>query len=169
MRQEQARALVRPATANDLDSITRIYNHYILNTIITFEEQPVSRTEMAGRMEGIASASLPWLVAEQHGEVLGYAYAGRWKSRYGYRFSVESTVYLDPAAMGKGLGGTLYGNLLKILRDEKFHVAIGGIALPNPASVALHEKLGFRKVAHYREIGFKFDQWIDVGYWQLSL
>jgi len=166
---QRTEALVRPVTSGDAEAITRIYNHYILNTIITFEEQPISATEMAGRMEGVASAQLPWLVAEQHGNVLGYTYAGRWNSRYGYRFSVESTVYLDPAAAGRGVGSKLYGNLLDILRDMKLHVVIGGIALPNPSSVALHEKLGFRKVAHYREVGYKFDQWIDVGYWQASL
>jgi len=160
---------VRPVTIEDVEAITRIYNHYVLNTIITFEEQAISATEMARRISGIAAAHLPWLVAEQQGNILGYAYAGRWKSRHGYRFSVESTVYLDPAAVGQGLGRKLYENLLSILRDMKLHVVIGGIALPNPSSVALHEKLGFRKVAHYREVGFKFQQWIDVGYWQASL
>jgi phosphinothricin acetyltransferase len=161
--------VVRPVTIDDVEAIIRIYNHYILNTIITFEEQAISATEMARRISGVAAAQLPWLVAEQHGNILGYAYAGRWNSRYGYRFSVESTVYLDPAAVGQGLGRKLYGSLLSILRDMKLHVVIGGIALPNPSSVALHEKLGFRKVAHYREVGFKFQQWIDVGYWQASL
>jgi phosphinothricin acetyltransferase len=161
--------MIRPATDSDLGSIARIYNHYILNAIATFEEEPVSTSEMAERLEVIRSASLPWLVADQDGQVVGYAYAGKWGGRCSYRFSVESTVYVDPAAVGHGVGTTLYEVLLDTLRDRSVHVVIGGIALPNAASVALHERLGFQKVAHFREVGFKFNQWIDVGYWQTAL
>jgi phosphinothricin acetyltransferase len=161
--------MIRPATDNDLRSIARIYNHYILNAIATFEEEPVSTGEMAGRLEVIRSASLPWLVADRDGQVAGYAYAGKWGGRCSYRFSVESTVYVDPAAVGQRVGTALYEALLDTLRDRSVHVVIGGIALPNPASVALHEKLGFQKVAHFREVGFKFNKWIDVGYWQTAL
>jgi phosphinothricin acetyltransferase len=82
---------------------------------------------------------------------------------------VESTIYLRPDAAGRGLGTKLYSSLLAELRDRQLHVAIGGIALPNAASVALHEKLGFEKVAHFRQVGNKFDRWVDVGYWQLIL
>lgn len=161
--------MIRPATESDLESIARIYNHYILNAIATFEEEPISTSEMAGRFEVVRSADLPWLVAEQHGQVSGYAYAGKWGGRCSYRFSVESTVYVDPAAVGCGLGRALYEVLLDTLRHRSVHVVIGGIALPNAASVALHERLGFQKVAHFREVGFKFNKWIDVGYWQMTL
>lgn len=161
--------MIRPALACDADAIARIYNHYTLNTTISFEEVEVSAQEMAARIEELAAASLPWLVAEQDGRVVGYAYASKWKGRCAYRFSVESTVYLDPAHTGRGLGSTLYEALFAALRDKGMHVVIGGIALPNPASVALHEKLGLQKVAHFKEVGFKFDRWIDVGYWQVSL
>ena len=161
--------MIRPAAHSDLEEVARIYNHYILNDIATFEEKPVSASEMAGRLDVVQSAGLPWLVAEEHGKVLGYAYAGRWSGRCSYRFSVESTVYVDPAAVGQGLGTALYEVLLGTLRDRSVHVVIGGIALPNAASVALHERLGFQKVAHFREIGFKFNKWIDVGYWQTAL
>lgn len=162
-------SVIRPATESDADSIARIYNHYILNTVVTFEEQAVSSQEMAARIAEVTSASLPWLVAEDAGRIVGYAYASKWKGRCAYRFSVESTVYLDPDCVGKGYGTRLYESLFAALRERGMHVAIGGIALPNPASIGLHEKLGLKKVAHFSEVGFKFDQWIDVGYWQATL
>ena len=102
-------------------------------------------------------------------QVVGYAYAGRWHDRSAYRYSVETTIYLDADHLGKSIGSGLYAALLQQLKERGMHVAIGGIALPNPGSVALHEKLGFRKVAHYGEVGFKFNRWIDVGYWQHAL
>jgi phosphinothricin acetyltransferase len=161
--------MIRHAAHSDLEGVARIYNHYVLNAIATFEEEPISAGEMAGRRAAIESAGLPWLVAEQGGQVVGYAYAGKWSGRCSYRFSVESTVYVDPAAVGQGVGTALYKVLLDTLRDKSVHVVIGGIALPNAASVALHERLGFQKVAHFREVGFKFNRWIDVGYWQTAL
>ena len=123
---------------------------------------------MASRIRQI-SESLPWLVIEENDQILGYAYAGKWHSRDAYRYSAESTVYLDPKSGGKGYGSLLYQRLLDDLKDRQYHIVIGGVALPNPASVALHEKFGFKKVAHYEEVGFKFGQWIDVAYWQLTL
>ena len=100
---------------------------------------------------------------------MGYASATKWKGRSAYRFSVETTIYLAPHSVGKRIGTELYRHLLDQLRDLGLHTAIGGVALPNPASVALHEKCGFRKVAHFGEVGFKFGKWIDVAYWQVSL
>jgi phosphinothricin acetyltransferase len=120
-------------------------------------------------MKAVADALLPWLVAEQNRQVVGYAYAGKWHGRSAYRFTAESTVYLHEQFVGCGLGRELYEALLLELRSKSVHAVIGGIALPNPASVALHEKLGFEKAAHYREVGFKFGRWIDVGYWQKML
>lgn len=161
--------MIRPVTTADSEAITRIYNHYVLNTIITFEEQPIAATEMMGRIQEIFGAGLPWLVLETAEGVTGYAYAGRWKTRSAYRLSVESTIYLDPVVTGSGHGLALYSKLISELRDIALHTVIGGIALPNLASVALHEKLGFRKVAHFEQTGWKFEKWIDVGYWQLLL
>jgi L-amino acid N-acyltransferase YncA len=157
---------IRPATAADSDAIVAIYNHFVQHTIVTFEEEPVSATELTRRMESVWSASLPWLVAERGTAVLGYAYATRWKERIGYRFSVESTVYLATDAAGQGIGTMLYQELFVLLRARGVHAAIGGIALPNAASVALHEKVGMHKVAHFEQTGFKFGRWIDVGYWE---
>lgn len=162
-------AIIRAATAADAEAVAEIYNYYVTNTVVTFEEEPVSPLDMARRINEIASASLPWLVAELHGRVLGYAYASKWKGRSAYRFSVESTVYVDRSHLGQGLGSRLYGELLPILADSGMHIVIGGVALPNPASVALHEKLGFVKVAQLPEVGFKLGQWIDVGYWYRTL
>ena len=161
-------ALIRPAGVADADAIARIYNHYIRETVVTFEEEEVSTREIAGRIEQIVGASLPWLVVEHAGSVTGYAYAGAWHLRSAYRYSVESTIYLDHGHTGNGTGTRLYESLLAILRAKSLHVVIGGIALPNAASVALHERLGFKKVAHFREVGFKFGRWVDVGYWQAS-
>lgn len=159
--------MIRPALPADAEAIARIYNYYILNTVVTFEEQVVTAQAMEDRLQEVGSASLPWLVAEAPGSIIGYAYASRWKDRSAYRYSVESTVYLDPAALRVGFGSGLYDALLTNLRQQKLHVVIGGIALPNEASIRLHEKIGFRKVAHFNEVGFKFDRWVDVGYWQL--
>lgn len=161
--------LIRNANENDAEAIARIYNHYILNTVITFEEETVSNQEIASRIKEIKSASLPYLVVEQNGEVFGFAYAGKWKSRSAYRYAVESSVYLDPGLVGEGFGSQLYVSLLDQLREMGVHTVIGGVALPNPASVRLHKKLGFTKVAEFHEVGFKFGKWIDVGYWQLKL
>jgi len=160
--------MIRPATTADAAAVAEIYNHYILNTIVTFEEEAISAAEMAGRITEITAAH-PWLVWADGERILGYAYAGKWKSRCSYRYSVESTVYLDQAATGRGLGRQLYGALLSELRKTNTHVVIGGVALPNAASVALHEKLGFQKIAHFREVGWKYEKWIDVGYWELVL
>lgn len=160
--------MIRPALPADVEAIARIYNYYILNTVITFEEQVVAPQIIAQRIDEVGAAALPWLVSESSGAVVGYAYASQWKDRSAYHYSVESTVYLDPAALGVGLGSQLYDALLDDLRRQKVHVVIGGIALPNPASIRLHEKFGFQKVAHFKEVGFKFDRWVDVGYWQLT-
>jgi phosphinothricin acetyltransferase len=160
---------IRPAKASDAEAITGIYNHYILNTVITFEEQAITKADSVTRMKEVTENALPWLVAESEGNLAGYAYGSKWKGRCAYRFAVESTIYLTEASKGHGIGSELYGALLTELRHRKLHVAIGGIALPNEPSVKLHEKLGFQKVAHFKEIGFKFEKWIDVGYWQVVL
>lgn len=161
--------MIRAATAADRDALATIYNPYINDTIITFEEEPVTGAEMEKRLAEVAAASLPWLVAEEGGEVIGYAYASKWKGRCAYRFSAESTVYLAPAAQRRGIGTALCESLFTLLRAQHIHAVMAGIALPNEASVALHEKLGMKKVAHFEAVGFKFQRWIDVGYWQRLL
>jgi len=160
---------IRDASAADAGAIAGIYNHYVTDTVVTFEEDPVDAAEIARRVEEIRSASLPWLVAETAGQVVGYAYATKWRARIAYRFSTEITVYLAPGLSGRGLGSRLYDALFPLLQARGIHAVIGGIALPNEASVALHEKFGLRKVAHFEEVGFKFNRWVDVGFWQRTL
>jgi L-amino acid N-acyltransferase YncA len=160
---------LRDARPSDAPAIAAIYTHYVLNTAISFEEEAVGADEMARRIADVQAAGLPWLVLEDGDAVAGYAYASKWRVRHAYRYSVESTVYLADGLNGGGLGSTLYRALLERLRQAGCHLVIGGIAQPNPGSVALHEKLGFEKAAHFTEVGYKFGKWIDVGYWQLTL
>ena len=159
--------MIRNIRVSDAKAICDIYNHYILNTIISFEEEPVSETEMVDRIQ--SRGDKPWIVYEKDGHISGYAYTRNWRVRHAYRFSVESGIYLNHLDTGKGLGTILYRELLDHYKNMDIHAVIGGIALPNPASIALHEKFGFEKVAHFKKVGFKFDQWIDVGYWELIL
>jgi len=161
--------MIRPVHPSDNAAICRIYNHYVLHTVVSFEEEAVAPEEMARRIESVAAAGLPWLVLEEEGRLIGYAYTTPWKTRPGYRYAVESSVYLEAPTGGKGYGSRLYAELLAELRRRPLRTVIGGIALPNDASVRLHEKLGFRKVAHFERVGWKCGRWVDVGYWQLSL
>jgi phosphinothricin acetyltransferase len=163
------RSKIRQASGGDAEAIARIYNYYVENTVVTFEEEPVSAQAMEARIVETQGLSLPWLVAEDEARILGYAYAGRWKARSAYRFAAETTVYLEHGQQRRGIGTALYAALLPILRSQGMHVAIGGAALPNEASVALHEKLGFELVATFRQVGFKHDRWVDVAYWQVVL
>lgn len=160
---------VRSADEHDAVRIAAIYNGYIADTCITFETDPVTVAEMAQRIRETHHLSLPWLVAEDDGQLCGYAYASKWKGRCAYRFSVEATIYLDPASTGKGIGIELYTALIEAIKAASMRSVIGGIALPNDESIRLHERLGFRKVGHFEKVGFKHDRWVDVGYWQLQL
>lgn len=159
---------IRLATIGDAADIAAIYNHYIATTTISFEEQAVSDNDMAKRIADVG-ARLPWYVFVEDGMVTGYAYATPWRVRSAYRFSVETSVYVAPSRVGRRIGARLYRTLLDDLRARGLKMAIGGIAQPNPASVALHEALGFNKVAHFAKVGWKFDRWVDVGYWELQL
>ncbi|MFM1852055.1 MAG: Phosphinothricin N-acetyltransferase [Verrucomicrobiota bacterium] len=161
--------MIRHATLEDGVAIAAIYNHYIANTVVTFEEEPVDAAEMAGRVGDTRKCGLPWLVAVEADRVVGYGYLTKWKSRCSYRYSVESSIYFAPDATGRGLGSEIYRHLIDAARALGLHAIIGGVSLPNPASTALHEKIGFKQVAHFRETGFKLNQWIDVGYWELLL
>jgi phosphinothricin acetyltransferase len=122
---------------------------------------------MAARVSEVQGQSLPWLVACSGSVVVGYAYASRWKARSAYRHSVETTIYLENGRQGGGIGTKLYSELLSVLRSRGIHAAIGGAALPNEASAAIHAKLGFEHVATFRQVGYKHDRWIDVAYWQV--
>ena len=159
---------IRPVTLDDARAIAAIYNPYIADSVITFEEQPVKAAEMARRIAAVVPR-LPWLLLEQEGRVLGFAYASPWRERTAYRHTVETTIYLESRFAGQGMGKLLYDALLNDLRKIGLHTAIGVISLPNPASVALHERCGFTNAGHLSEVGWKFGRWVDVGYWQLML
>jgi L-amino acid N-acyltransferase YncA len=160
--------MIRSVSSSDAEDICDIYNHYVKNSVITFEEIEVSLEDMRLRIAGV-TAKLPWIVFCEKEKILGYAYAGEWKLRCAYKFSVETTVYLHSDATGKGIGTILYQELIERLTKLDLHVAIGGISLPNDGSIALHEKFGFEKIAHFKEVGYKFNKWVDVGYWELIL
>lgn len=159
---------VRPCQPDDVAAICEIYNHYITQTVITFEEVPLTVSEMAQRVETYTRRH-PWLVCEHEGVIVGYAYASTWRERAAYRHTAEATVYVRAGQAGRGHGKALYTALLAALAGQGCHVVLGCIALPNVESVALHEHFGFTKVAHFNEVGRKFDQWLDVGYWQKVL
>ncbi len=160
--------MIRNAKPDDAASIAAIYNPYVEATVITFEETPLSDSEMATRIAGVMK-DYPWIVAEENGEVMGFAYANRFDARDAYRHAVETTVYVRMTRTGRGLGSRLYRALIEDLIARGYHCAVARIALPNDTSVALHEKFGFVKVAELREIGYKLDRWVDVGYWELLL
>jgi phosphinothricin acetyltransferase len=160
--------MIRPVQLSDAQALVEIYNPFIRSTTITFEEEEITAEEMASRIAKV-TASYPWIIWEEGGLVLGYAYGSTWRSRPAYRFATETTIYLGPEGLGKGMGSRLYEALLTELQQRGFHSALGCLALPNEPSVRLHEKLGFRKVGHMREAGWKFGAWVDVGFWERML
>lgn len=162
--------MIRSAKTEDAIAIVEIYNHYILHSHATFEISPIDSAEMVKRMEKIQHEfNLPWLVLEDQNQVVGYAYATQWKARVAYSKTTETSIYLHKDHGGKGYGLPLYSELMHQLKALGYHAIIGGMSLPNEASRALHDKLGFQKIGEFREVGYKFDRWIDVGYWELVL
>jgi len=161
--------MIREAYASDSEAIVAIYNHYIRSSVATFEEKEIDSVEMAERIGKVTRAGLPWIVAEEGGEIRGYAYAGPWNSRAAYKHTAEVTIYISPSAVSNGLGTQLYTDLFSRLRERKIHCVIAGITLPNPPSVAMHEKFGMRKSGEFKEVGYKFGKWLDVGYWTVQL
>ncbi len=161
--------MIRTAQPSDGDAIAAIYNPYVVNSVVTFETSSVDGVEMASRITETIDAGLPYLVAVEDDRVVGYTYASKWKGRCAYSKTVESSVYIDASFQGHGIGKKLYVALLDSLHALDMHTVIGGIALPNDASIALHESLGFRKVAQFEQVGFKLNGYVDVGYWQKIL
>jgi len=157
--------LIRHCQEKDIPTICKIYNYYIANTIVTFEEMAIDASTVQRRIES-TTQQYPWLVCEIDGVVTGYAHISQWKEKSAFKKSVESTVYVDINLGGKGYGKALYSALLDLLGELDCHVVVGAISLPNEASIGLHEYFGFKKVGHFFEVGFKFGQWVDVGYWQ---
>jgi L-amino acid N-acyltransferase YncA len=157
---------IRSVNLEDAAQIAEIYNYYIKNTHQTFETEALSADEMQTRISEI-SEDYPYLVAEEDGEIYGYAYAAQFKMRQAYEFSAEVSIYVKNDAKQKGIGTRLYEKLFEELKETDIHALIAGISLPNDPSVKFHQKLGFSKVAHFREVGYKLGRWVDVGYWEL--
>lgn len=159
---------IRIAEKQDAGQILDIYAPYVQNTSISFETTVPTKAEMEKRIENVL-AYYPWIVIEEDGSILGYAYASRYHERDAYRWSVDVSIYLRQDCRGKGIGKALYSALIPILKLQGFYNAYAVICLPNEASVGIHEYFGFRKVAHFSNVGYKLDQWRDVGWWELHI
>jgi len=159
---------VGPAAPSDAPAVRAIYAPIVERTAISFELEVPTVDEVAERIS-TTTAAWPWLVARRGGKVLGYAYAGPFRSRPAYRWSVETSVYVDGRARRLGVGRLLYSSLIELLRNQGFVNAFAGIALPNEASVALHERFGYRPVGVFPAAGYKLGRWHDVGWWHLAL
>lgn len=160
--------MIRTTHISDATAICNIYNYYVENTTITFEEIAVSVEDTCTRI-AFSLDKYAHIVYLDNNEIVGYAYATTWRTREAYRFSTETTVYLKQGYEGKGIGMLLYIELIKQLKSKGFHLLIGCITIPNEQSIRLHEKLGFQKAGHFNQAGWKFNQWLDVGFWELTI
>ena len=161
--------LIRTADIADLPALTAIYNHYIVHTPITFDVQPYEPEQRRPWFEDHAPAGRHrLLVAEEDGAAAGYASTSRWRPKPAYETTVESSVYVRADAVGRGIGRDLYAALFDAMANEDVHTVVAGVALPNPASIALHERFGFRHVGVFRDVGRKFGKYWDVAWFQRS-
>lgn len=161
-------ATLRLATPSDAEGVLAIYAPVVRDSIISFEVEPPTPDEMAGRIRATL-LQLPWLLLESEQQLLGYAYATPHRSRLAYQWAVDVSVYVAPPMQGRGYGRRLYAALLTVLRAQGYFSALAGIALPNEASVGLHEAMGFERIGVFRNIGYKRGAWRDVGWWGLAL
>lgn len=159
---------LRLASSADAPQVAEIYEPIVRDTAISFELVPPSPEEMAARIKTTLQNHV-WIVADDHSKIAGYAYAGKHRDRAAYAWSVDTTIYVRDSVRGKGVGRRLYRAVLQILSAQNYRMAFAGIALPNQASVALHESVGFKHLGTYPEVGFKFSQWHDVGWWSRPL
>ena len=160
--------MIRQVELQDAKAITNIYNEYVLQSVATFDTEPVLEEEMRTRIAEISSR-FPYLVYEENQEITGYCYAHTWKERSAYRYTLETTVYLSPGHTGKGIGMLLMKKLIGACRESGYRVLIACITEGNEASNILHEKLGFKQVSHFKKVGLKFDRWLDVADYELLL
>ena len=160
--------MIRHCNITDAEAICNIYNHYVLNSTSTFEVEPITVTNMEKRIKQYTGKN-PWLVYQEDNKILGYAYANEWKSRVAYKHTKEVSIYITSSSGTKGIGTALYKTLIETIKKSSCHALVAIITLPNDPSTKFHEKFGFKKVAHLTEVGNKFNQWLDVGYWELIL
>lgn len=161
--------MIRNVKRSDAGRIAEIYNYYIKHTIITFEEETIDADEIERRIKSVQKKNYPYLVYENDGLLIGYAYLSNWRTRSAYDKTLETSIYLDINHIKKGIGTVLYRQLIEESRKINMHSLIGVISLPNEASQKLHEKLEFQRIGNFKESGLKFNQWIDVEFWQLFL
>jgi L-amino acid N-acyltransferase YncA len=160
--------LVRDVQIKDASAIADIYAPFVENTVISFESVPPSQAEMQSRITEVTDR-FPWLVAEINNEVVGYAYANAHRSRCAYQWCVEVSVYLSPRYQRQGIAKSLYEQLFSKLVQKGYLQAFAGISLPNEGSVAFHEAFGFSPIGIYKNVGYKMNRWVDVGWWQKQL
>lgn len=160
--------MIRAVKTSDAEEIAGIYNHYVTHTTVTFETDAVSLEEMRRRIETI-SASFPYYVYEENGQILGYCYAHLWKERAAYAHTLETTVYLASDARGKGIGTLLMRHLIQECKARGFHALIACITEGNAPSVRMHKELGFKTVSHFEQVGNKFGKWLDVDDMEIIL
>jgi phosphinothricin acetyltransferase len=161
--------VIRPYSAADVPAVTRIYGHYVRETVITFETAEPDEAEMASRFAAIAGKGHPLLIGEMDGAVIGYAYASTYRPREAYRFTCEDSIYLAPDAVGKGIGGRLLARLIEDSRRAGLRQMLAVITAERANSIRLHEKAGFRMIGRYEALGFKFDRWLDIVHMQKAL
>ncbi|MBL9032384.1 MAG: N-acetyltransferase [Phycisphaerae bacterium] len=159
---------IRPTIERDMEAMTALTNTFIVSTAVHFAFEPLEPGEMA-RMWLDGRDRYPWLTAEIDGRFAGYAKAGPWRTRAAYQWTAEAGIYVEESSRGRGVGKALYAEIIDDLRRRGFHSVIGGVTLPNEASVRLHESLGFEFVGRFREAGHKLGHWHDVGFWQRML
>jgi phosphinothricin acetyltransferase len=161
--------MIRNVLLPDAARIAEIYNYYIENTIITFEEENIDAAEIERRIKSVQGKKFPYIVYEEDGQLLGYAYVNNWRTRSAYDITLETSIYLDINYMKRGIGTVLYKELIEKSKEINIHSLIGVISLPNEPSQRLHKNLNFQLVGNFRESGLKFDQLVDVEFWQLLL
>lgn len=153
---------IRPVEYSDAETITEIYNHYITNTTVSFETEPLTISEMSCRIKEI-STQYPYFVAEQEGRVVGYCYVHQWKEREAYSHTFEVTIYLAPQSKGQGIGSIMLRHLIEVCKTMKScHALISCITEENKESIEFHKHMGFEIVSHFKDVGYKFDRWLNV-------
>ena len=160
--------IIRNVLNSDIPQVVEILNHYVRNDSCTFQINTYSISEISEKIAEITKV-YPYIVMEEGNEVIGFAYASRWREKNAYDKSAETTIYLNPKHKYRGLGKILYQELIEQLREKNFRLLVACLTLPNPSSVRLHESLGFEKAGEFRDAGYKFNRWCDVGFWQKVL
>jgi phosphinothricin acetyltransferase len=161
--------MLRDVKMSDVDRITEIYNYYIEHTVVTFDEEKVPVEEIERKIKSILEKHYPFIVYEEKGQLIGYAYLSNWRPQSAYFVSLETSVYLDARFTGKGIGSILYQALIEKAKTMNIHSLIAVLAVPNEASQALHKKFGFHLAGTFKNVGYKFKRLIDVEFWQYGI